>query len=151
MTLTRKVRETFQLSDGTVVPRGTYVTVAKASIQHDKAYFKDPDTFDPWRFAKASESRESGLREKEDELVYTSLTDLGFGHGRTACPGRFFAAMQMKMMMAHLVYHYEITFSPGGAPGSTKRPENKWFAGHCIPDPQAKVYFRRLTDKFTVT
>ncbi|KAL1670258.1 cytochrome P450 [Schizophyllum commune] len=151
LTLTRKARETFQLSDGTVIPRGTYVTVAKASIQHDKAYFDDPDTFDPWRFAKAAESRDSGLREKEDELVYTSLTDLGFGHGRTACPGRFFAAMQMKMMMAHLVYHYEITFAPGGTPESTKRPENQWFAGHCIPDPQAKVYFRRLTDKFTVT
>ena len=60
-------------------------------------------------------------------------------------------AMQMKMMMAHLVYHYEITFAPGGTPESTKRPENKWFAGHCIPDPQTKVYFRMLTDKFTVT
>uniref|UniRef100_D8Q876 Cytochrome P450 n=1 Tax=Schizophyllum commune (strain H4-8 / FGSC 9210) TaxID=578458 RepID=D8Q876_SCHCM len=147
LTLTRKARETFQLSDGTVIPRDTYVTVAKASIQHDKAYFRDPDTFDPWRFAKAAESRESGLREKEDELVYTSATDLGFGHGRTACPGRFFAAMQMKMMMAHLVYHYEITFAPGGAPGSTRRPGNKWFAGHCIPDPGAKLYFRRLADK----
>ena len=161
MFLARKAREAFTFSDGTTIPKGTFMAVAGAAVHYDANSFDDPTMFNPWRFvpARSDSGKDSAAIPAKDDaapptpadITQTSPTHLAFGHGHTACPGRFFAAMQMKMMMAHLVYHYEITFSPGGAPGSTKRPGNKWFAGHCIPDPQAMVYFRRLTDKVTVT
>lgn len=33
---------------------------------------------------------------------------LGFGHGRHACPGRFFASQEMKLMLAHIVMTYDV-------------------------------------------
>jgi cytochrome P450 len=33
---------------------------------------------------------------------------LGFGHGRQACPGRYFAAHLAKVILCHLVHNYEL-------------------------------------------
>lgn len=35
-------------------------------------------------------------------------TFLGFGHGKHPCPGRYFAAHEMKLMLAHLVQNYDV-------------------------------------------
>ncbi|TRM61621.1 cytochrome P450 [Schizophyllum amplum] len=145
LTLTRKARETFQFSDGTVVPKGAFLAVARSATQLDDANHANAGVFDPWRFATAANGRASGLREPRDDLTHADPTSLGFGLGRTACPGRFFAATLMKMMLAHMVFDYDLAFDPKKARvgEESARPINKWFSGHCIPDPAAKVYFRK--------
>ena len=39
--------------------------------------------------------------------------NMSFGFGRHACPGRFFAANEMKLIMARLLLDYDIKMPPG--------------------------------------
>lgn len=42
------------------------------------------------------------------QFVGVGQTSLQFGYGRHACPGRFFAAHEIKMIMASFVMHYDV-------------------------------------------
>ena len=53
-------------------------------------------------------------------------------------PGRFFAGYELKIILAHILMNYDMKFEDNGP-----RPPNKWFGAGVIPDPTAKVYFRR--------
>ena len=53
-------------------------------------------------------------------------------------PGRFFAANELKTMMAHLVLHYDVKFAQEG-----QRPPNVRFGPADLPSHSAKVLFRR--------
>lgn len=126
-------------SDGTYIPGGTIVAAVATSTHRDGQNYTDADVFDPFRFSR--------LREQEGEIskqhyVSTSPTNLGFGHGKHAwcvpivmrgapqaphgaiwlllAPARrFFAANELKIMMANLVLKYDVKFADEG-----RRPEN---------------------------
>lgn len=53
-------------------------------------------------------------------------------------PGRFFAANELKAMLAYVVLNYDVKFEREGV-----RPENKWIAMSIVPDPTAHVLFRK--------
>ena len=46
----------------------------------------------------------------------------------------------MKLMMAYIVTHYDVSFEPGK---EGKRPENKWIGNSIIPEPTTKIMFRK--------
>jgi len=56
-------------------------------------------------------------------------------------PGRFFAANEMKTMLAHVVLNYDIKMADGGG-----RPEDVWFGRFPVPNPEAQVSFRKRVD-----
>ena len=57
----------------------------------------------------------------------------------TLCsPGRFFAALELRVMLACIVLRYDVKFREEG-----RRPENEWLATTCYPCRTAKVLFRR--------
>ena len=72
-----------------------------------------------------------------------------FGHGKFACPGRFFASNESKIILALLLLRYEVRFEDAekGGPTATgaeaTRPKNMIFADACFPDPNVKVLFKR--------
>jgi len=124
----------FTFTDGTFIPKGTNVCIA-STIHHDKDSYANPDIFDGFRFADmGSSASDSG----KYQMVATNLNHLVFGHGRHACPGRFFAANELKMMMAHLVLSYDVKLEDEGV-----RPPNMWFASACSPNRTAEVLFRK--------
>lgn len=94
--------------DGPTLPRGTWLTVAYDAIHRDPENYEACDEFMPWRFV----SPEGG---KATELTDTSDTYLPFGRGRDTCPGRFFAADYMRLVMVYLVHNFEFR-APGGMP-----------------------------------
>ncbi len=51
-------------------------------------------------------------------------------------PGRFFAANQLKLTLAHIAMLYEIEPLP-------KRPETRWFAGSMTPPMSETLRVRR--------
>lgn len=53
-------------------------------------------------------------------------------------PGRFFAANELKAMMAHLVLNYDVAFAHEGV-----RPTDSFGIMAISPDPTAKVLFRK--------
>ncbi|KAJ7828756.1 cytochrome P450 [Mycena olivaceomarginata] len=74
-------------------------------------------------------------------VITTSMDYLAFGHGRHACPGRFFAAMELKAMLAHVIINYDVKFE-----SSTMRPPNQCIGAAYIPNRTAKVWFRRRSE-----
>ena len=53
-------------------------------------------------------------------------------------PGRFFAANQLKAILAHIVVNYDLKIG-----GDGKRPENIYFAANMIPNPKGEILFRK--------
>ena len=69
------------LVDGTVIPKGTMVCVPTFSIQHDAAKYPEPDTFDPFRFARKRGAAGEGVKHQAST---TAPEYLPFGHGKVA-------------------------------------------------------------------
>ncbi|TQN68884.1 Cytochrome P450 monooxygenase eqxH, partial [Colletotrichum shisoi] len=77
---------------------------------HDPAVYPDPETFDGRRFARM---RGDPVLDGQAHLVSTSPAQLGFGHGKHACPGRFFASNELKIALAHLLMKFDWRLTPG--------------------------------------
>lgn len=77
------------------------------------------------------------------QFATTSETNLHFGHGRYACPGRFLAGNTIKMILSNMLLRYDFRF-PGG---STDRPDNVHLHEYVFPNPGACVEFK-LRDDF---
>ncbi|TFK45956.1 cytochrome P450 [Heliocybe sulcata] len=133
-TMSRLALQDFVFSDGTFIPKGTVLQVAAGPLHHDDAVYPRANDFDGFRFANIREEEGEGTRH---QMVATTTEYVSFGHGRSACPGRFFAANELKAMMAHVVSTYDIKFADG------VQPANTYFATACVPDNKAKVLFRK--------
>ncbi|KAI0398945.1 cytochrome P450 [Xylaria palmicola] len=100
------------LSDGTFIPKGSKIAV-NASKRLDPAVYDHPDEFDGARFLRMRDDPE---KSKKANLVTTGVESLGFGHGEHACPGRFFAANELKIALIHLLLKYDFKPAQNFAP-----------------------------------
>jgi cytochrome P450 len=109
VTFNRHLGASVKLSNGTVLPAGTYISMAHYSIQRDPEYYPDPLNFDGLRFFK--------LRQNEGEDKMHQFTALGsnvsWGIGKFACPGRFWASANIKLLLIELILKYDISFPEG--------------------------------------
>ncbi|PCH35783.1 cytochrome P450, partial [Wolfiporia cocos MD-104 SS10] len=133
--LRRKALKTVTFSDGTVVPAGVHIYAAPAATHRDSTLYEDADTFKPFRF---SDKREQAGQSAKHQLVNTSPEYIVFGHGKHACPGRFFAAIVIKIFIANLLLKYDVKM---GGDGSL--PENVMIGASAMLSSKAKVLFRR--------
>lgn len=136
MSFLRKVMQPISLSDGTQLPVGTRVVAPLAGIAHDERFFPDPDRFDPLRFYRLRQQS----AEASGRMQFTSIGDtyVNFGAGRHACPGRFFAADEIKMVLARFILDYDVRLRPG-----EQRPEPMSIVMTKSPSPSAVLEFRR--------
>ena len=93
---------------------------------------KPPEQVEGFCFAKMWLQQDS----KKYDIVATSPKFLPFGCGRHACPGHYFAACKLKIMLAHTVLNYDVKMENDGV-----RPADVWLASSCIPDLKGKVMF----------
>lgn len=98
VTMLRKARAAYTFADGTHVPAGALVGTA--------CWAADGERFEAGRFG--------GRAGPGEQLGATAPDFLAWGYGRAACPGRFFAAAQMKLMLAHVVLNYDVRTSDDG-------------------------------------
>ncbi|KAL5878018.1 hypothetical protein ACKVWC_007161 [Pyricularia oryzae] len=104
----RKVHEDMTLSDGFKIKKGSKISTDGTIMTHEDVY-PDPYRFDPYRFI---EMRQNG-NENQAHLVSCTPTHFGFGHGVHACPGRFFAANEVKIALAHILLKYDWKLAEG--------------------------------------
>ncbi|KAI0690391.1 cytochrome P450 [Cerioporus squamosus] len=135
LSMLREAMTDVVLIDGTVIPKGTIVGVPTFAIHHDKEKYPDPDTFDPFRFARV---RAQDGNETKHQLSTTALDWVGFGHGKQSCPGRFFAASELRAVLAYIVMNYDLKLEGGGP-----RPKNFFFAVSLVPPPSGRISFRK--------
>jgi len=114
--LFRRVLRPFTFSNGVTIPVGTDVAIPIKATHSDERVFENANEFDGFRFAKLRDSERNAVTSKL-QMISTSVDNLSFGLGRHACPGRFFAANELKVLLAHLVVTYDMQFEEGkGAP-----------------------------------
>ncbi|KAF2677137.1 cytochrome P450 [Lentithecium fluviatile CBS 122367] len=121
--------------DGTVLPKGAHTFVRWESRCSAETY-PNPDEFVVDRFLEKRESGEAGASSKW-QFVTTSSDHMGFGHGRQACPGRFFASNEIKVAMVHLLLKYDWAYTDDG------RKPDQVVSNIPIMSFEQKIAFRR--------
>jgi len=135
--LLRKTVQEYTFSNGAKVPPGVVIAVSSIT-HHDPEVFGDPSKFDGLRFVKMKDRAVvAGHPDKKFDIVTTSPNSLNFGYGRTACPGRFLASADLKMMLAYVVTTYDVKLADG------VRPPDWFMMQHCGPNRTAEVLFRK--------
>ena len=84
-----------------VIPRGSTVIVFVYGAHHAPHYWRDPESFNPERFAPANEKQQ------------TPFTYLPFGGGPRGCIGGNYAMLQILMIVSTLLERYDFQLSPG--------------------------------------
>ncbi|KAM4055522.1 cytochrome p450 [Hirsutella rhossiliensis] len=92
-----------KLSDGTVLPKNK-LTLVSLQKHWDPESYENPDVFDGYRFYNM---RQQSGKENKAQLVSTSPDHMGFGFGLHACPGRFFASEETKIVLCHILLKYD--------------------------------------------
>lgn len=128
----RYVFKPFTFSNGITIPKGCVIECASGAIHYDDEYHADAGVFDPFRWSKM---RENEGEKTKHQMVSTEFEYLPFGHGRHACPGRFFAANELKAMLAHVLMEYDVKLE-GAFPKSMN-------VGSSVIPAKANVFFRK--------
>ncbi|KXN88633.1 Ent-kaurene oxidase, partial [Leucoagaricus sp. SymC.cos] len=135
----------FKLSNGTTLPYGSSMSVICDAVHCDAAFYEDPKKFDALRFYQLGKKglEEGNGTEYHVKHAFASLAPnwMFWGVGKHVCPGRFFAAHELKASVAQILMNYDIALA------DEKRPENNWVAHFCVPDHKARLLFRRKESK----
>ncbi|KAA8648165.1 cytochrome P450 [Aspergillus tanneri] len=135
--LQRYAEKEIVLSDGIIIPRGTF-TIVSGHHMYDPEIYPNARSFDGYRFYNIREfGNQVGNQELWTQFASASDRHIGFGYGQHACPGRFFARNQIKIIMCHLLLHYD--FRP--VDGSHREPRPRGFGLQA--NPSAKIAIRR--------
>ncbi|EJD50797.1 cytochrome P450 [Auricularia subglabra TFB-10046 SS5] len=139
ISMQRKALKPYTFSDGTYIPVGTNVATASLPIHMDeRLHGSNAQEFDGFRYVPESANDDVNSDElSTHRLVSTSVDYLIFGHGKHACPGRFWAGNEMKAMFAWLIMEYDIKMDGG------KMPDTNWMGVAGVPDSKACVLLRR--------
>ncbi|KAJ2993668.1 hypothetical protein NUW58_g1773 [Xylaria curta] len=136
-TFQRKAIVPIDLSNGFHVPAGTIVQCNTNMLDEAPAEWGDPNAFDGFRFYKLRNKPENT---NKFQFASTSYDSMQFGFGNDACPGRFFASNQIKIILAHILLNYDFKFEDG----IVERPKNIMFEVNVLADPSIKVLFKRI-------
>jgi cytochrome P450 len=90
---------------GYTIPENTIIRLSLGGCHRLPDIFKDPDTFDPDRFAPP--------REEDKKTPYALVT---FGGGPRVCIGQHFAHVEVKALVAHVLPRYRIEPRTGHVP-----------------------------------
>ncbi|KAL2111172.1 hypothetical protein VUR80DRAFT_220 [Thermomyces stellatus] len=138
----RKVLKSFTLSNGQVIPAGVTIEASAQGINHDEAVYPEPSKFDAFRFSRTRAADADGKRSASagatNQFVSVNQTHLTFGLGRHACPGRFFAANEIKMILANALLRFDVK----NVDGVEGRIPNLEFGTMSVPDGSKTLLFR---------
>ena len=131
------VLEPTTLSDGTFFPAGTHIAVTSKALSNDADIILgggDPSVFDPFRYARLREDVNTPDAIHRHQFATTDTNNVHFGHVLQACPGRFFASNEIKLILAHILIMFEFK-----SPNKKIRPTSFTFDGAIIPNSTAKI------------
>ncbi|KAA8641720.1 cytochrome P450 [Aspergillus tanneri] len=136
-TLSRIALEPVTLSDGTKISKGEQV---KISTDHmwNSSIWPDPATFDGYRFQSL---RDDPSQSSAVSFVSLSANHMGFGYGKHACPGRFLAAIEAKVVLCHLLLRYDFEFENKEVSGAQTDGMMIW------RNPRAQLRIKRRAEE----
>lgn len=105
-------------------------------MSRDSTFYDDPWHFDGLRFYKTDEDGDLGSMSTQQEYTGIEPGNLFWGNGRFTCPGRWYAATMIKLIVANLLLGYDISFPPG----QTERPANTKYDTEVHPDSSKRLF-----------
>lgn len=126
-----------ELPNGIKIRKGQKTAISSHRMWSESDY-EDPETFDGFRFVKR---RKLPGYEHKSCLISTSADHTGFSHGKHACPGRFFAANEVKISMVHLILKYDLKL------GDSNDASWKMYGFNMSVNPKAKISVRRRKEE----
>lgn len=134
-------------------------------MSKDPSFIANPDAFDGFRWCQDPNDRhalnpsgttfttlingkngnekphnQSLVPSTSTSFVSVSPSNMHFGFGRQACPGRFFAANTIKAIMSRIIMDYEFKFEERQ---EGRRPVNIVIGEHILPNSSPLVLFRK--------
>lgn len=117
--------------------KGTKVSLPAYAVQVDEKELDAPLGYNALRFMDSAKP-----------LTTPSSSFMAWSVGRTACPGRYWAAMAMKLILAVVMSEYEIESGEGKKPGTAE--VKIWRMGPIeIPDTASMLKARRRVTQKT--
>ncbi|KAH9844886.1 MFS general transporter [Teratosphaeria destructans] len=99
-----------ELLNGIELRKGDISAIASAHRMWSQDIYEDPVVFDSYRFIK----RRRMPGQKNRSWLMSTITDfMASGYGKHACARRFFAANDLKIVLAHSVLKYDIKLVDG--------------------------------------
>ncbi len=135
----RRVTKDFTFSNGQHIPAGVILEIPSGQVYSDPAHYPDADTFDGFRHYKLRRNG-SSTDHARNQFVTVNETNMGFGYGRHACPGRFFAANEMKLILSRLILDYDIKMPNG----ETERYAQIELGRAAFPHPKKTLLFKKV-------
>jgi cytochrome P450 len=133
---TRLTTVPLHLENGQTIPANTLVAYCNPRFNPSLHDYENPDEFDGLRFVKLAAANGPQARYRLDS---SSSDSLGFGYGIHACPGKSFAAAELKLVVAELIRKYDLTLTNE----DKKRPANIYMDFQIMPDPTAQISLRK--------
>ncbi|KAJ5633332.1 cytochrome P450 [Penicillium lividum] len=109
ISLRRKVVRPFTLQDGTTLIKDDIACIPLKPILEDSEIYTDPLTFNPYRFINDAHLDKA----KPGAFATSDFTDADFnfpiwGLGKRACPGRHYASLLLKLVLAQILLRYDV-------------------------------------------
>jgi cytochrome P450 len=130
------------LPNGDVIKKGTRI-VCDTTHMWSSQFHGNGDKFDGYRYLRMREASEQD-KNAHPHLVSPSVDHLGFGYGNHACPGRFFAANEIKIALCHMLLKYDWKLPDGVVPKSSH------FGMMQTADSQTKLLIRRRSEELDI-
>ncbi|KAJ5928249.1 cytochrome P450 [Penicillium verhagenii] len=139
-TVSRMAEDTVKLPNGVVIRKGEIVNFTASNQMWDDDIYPNANRYDAFRFAKLREDTGQNMF----QLVSSSSDHIGFGYGRNACPGRFFASASMKITLCHILLKYDFKF----AEGTSSKVE--WHGTALATNKDARLSVRRRQEEIVL-
>lgn len=103
-------RQSFDVTqiDGRIIPAGTVAIVNSLLLHHDPRFYKNPNEFEPLRWADAP------LEQLLDDT--NQLSFVTYGAGEKSCPANRLAMMQQALTLAKIVQTVKFTYTANTPP-----------------------------------
>lgn len=89
-------------------------------------------------------------KENKHQFVTTAPSSLAFGHGSHACPGRFFASNEIKVVLVELLQRWDVRLKGDIEGKGGERPANMMSEFTVVPNMKAELEFRRVKNESKV-
>ncbi|EFQ99625.1 ent-kaurene oxidase [Nannizzia gypsea CBS 118893] len=129
--LERKALRDVILPSGMKLSKGTNVAV-DSSAMWDPEIYPNPAVYDGYRFLRLRQDGNGAAA-----LVSTSQDHFAFGVGKPICPGRFFAANELKVALANILLNYDVKIA------GDREPKIVEVGFEMLCDPEAKLMVKR--------
>ena len=131
------------MDDGLHFPVGSRLAISAIGVHNDDDFWTDATRYDAFRHCRMGKAGEDGkvnpTSTASHGLAAASDHFMPFGLGRHSCPGKSFAADEMKLIIGHIFQRYELKYVGPKRVGTTP-----------IADLNANISIRRRPETLPI-